>query len=623
MGWDAFGLPAEQHAIKTGTPPSENTAQNVATFKRQLQRLGFSYDWSREINTTNPDYYKWTQWLFLKLYEKDLAYVANVPVNWCPGLGTVLANEEVINGKSERGGFPVVRRPMRQWMLKITKYADRLLDDLDLIDWPDSLKEMQRNWIGKSQGAQVDFQLADDAPTKGQVRVFTTRPDTLFGATYMVLAPEHELVDAITIESQREAVAAYIKQAGQKSDLQRTDLAKDKSGVFTGTYAVNPVNGERVPIWVADYVLIDYGTGAIMAVPGHDERDWEFASTYELPIKEVVSGGDVSREAYTGSGALVNSEFLDGKEVKQAKAHIISWLEERGAGKGTINYKLRDWLFSRQRYWGEPFPLIHLEDGTVRPLTEDELPVRLPPMDDYKPSETGQPPLSKATDWLHTTDPATGAPATRETNTMPQWAGSCWYYLRYVDPDNTRDPWDPEKEAYWMPVDLYVGGAEHAVLHLLYARFWHKVFFDCGLVSTPEPFHRVVNQGMILGKTYRAYRTEDGAWIDHTQCGEHPELSGDEVHPSRIEYRGPGRGQVGRRDPHAPGAWSHAGHAGREDVQVVGQRGQPRRGHRGVWRRRPAPVRDVHGTSGAGQALGSALGQRRLQVPDPHVAPAV
>lgn len=512
MGWDAFGLPAEQYALKTGTHPAETTEKNVATFKRQLKRLGFSYDWSREINTTDPNYYKWTQWIFLKLYERDLAYIAEVPVNWCPELGTVLANEEVIDGKSERGGFPVVRKPMRQWMLKITEYADRLLEDLDLIDWPDHLKEMQRNWIGKSKGAEVEFAL--DADTTGglhaNIRVFTTRPDTLFGATYMVLAPEHPLVAQITSAAQKEAVEAYVETAAHKSDLQRTELAKEKTGVFTGAYAINPANGERVPVWIADYVLASYGTGAIMAVPGHDQRDWEFAKTFDLPIVEVVSGAeDLDAAAHTGDGTAVNSGFLDGLDVQQAKEKMIAWLEEQGKGQGTINYKLRDWLFSRQRYWGEPFPIVHLEDGSHQPLPEEQLPLRLPELDDYKPNATGEPPLSKATEWLHTTDAHTGLPAMRETNTMPQWAGSCWYYLRYIDPHNDERPWSPEKEAYWMPVDMYVGGAEHAVLHLLYARFWHKVLFDAGLVSTPEPFQRVVNQGMILGKTYLYYLDED------------------------------------------------------------------------------------------------------------------
>lgn len=489
MGWDAFGLPAEQFAIKTGTHPAIKTAENIATFKRQLKQLGFSYDWTREVNTTDPGYYKWTQWIFLKLYEQGLAYIAEVPVNWCPALGTVLANEEVIDGKSERGGFPVVRKPMRQWMLKITAYAERLLSDLDQIDWPEHLKEMQRNWIGKSKGAEVDFVIDPETAngTNGNIRVFTTRPDTLFGATYMVLAPEHALVDTITSDAQRGAVSDYIKQAANKSDLQRTDLAKEKTGVFTGAYAINPVNGGKVPIWIADYVLASYGTGAIMAVPAHDERDWAFAKTFDLPIIEVISGGeDVQAAAHTGDGVAVNSGFIDGLAVDEAKETMISWLEQEGKGKGTINYKLRDWLFSRQRYWGEPFPIVHLEDGTHAPLPDEMLPLTLPEMEDYKPNESGEPPLSKATEWLHTE--VNGEAATRETNTMPQWAGSCWYYLRYLDPKNDLQAWSPEKENYWMPVDLYVGGAEHAVLHLLYSRFWHKVLFDCGLVFDPELF---------------------------------------------------------------------------------------------------------------------------------------
>ncbi len=540
MGWDAFGLPAEQHAIKTGTHPRDTTAENVATFKRQLKRLGFCYDWTREINTTDQSYYKWTQWIFLKLYQQGLAYIAEVAVNWCPALGTVLANEEVIDGKSERGGYPVVRKPMRQWMLKITEYADRLLEDLDLIDWPEHLKEMQRNWIGRSKGAEVDFALDPDSSggTEGNIRVFTTRPDTLFGATYMVLAPEHELVPEITDAAHEATVTEYINRAAQKTDLQRTDLAKEKTGVFTGAYAINPVNDEKIPIWVADYVLASYGTGAIMAVPGHDERDWEFAKKFDLPIVEVISGGDVDEEAHTGDGVAVNSGILNGLAVDKAKATIIEWLEEQGAGKGTINYKLRDWLFSRQRYWGEPFPILHLEDGTHVPLPEEALPLTLPEMEDYKPSGSGEPPLAKATEWLNTEAPNTGEPATRETNTMPQWAGSCWYYLRYLDPDNDVQAWDPEKESYWMPVDLYVGGAEHAVLHLLYARFWHKVLYDCGLVSTPEPFQRVVNQGMILGKTYQYYVDTDGTPVAYTDRDDYDHLTG-EVHPDYVRTVGP------------------------------------------------------------------------------------
>ncbi len=505
MGWDAFGLPAEQYAIKTGTHPSVKTAENVATFKRQLKALGFSYDWEREVNTTDPGYYKWTQWIFLQLYHQGLAYVAEVPVNWCPALGTVLANEEVIDGKSERGGHPVIRKPMRQWMLAITEYADRLLEDLDDIDWPEHLKEMQRNWIGKSKGAEVDFkvdpQTADGL--EANIRVFTTRPDTLFGATYMVLSPEHPLVDDLTSEEHKLDVEAYKKEAAMKSELQRTELQKEKTGVFTGAYAINPVNDEKVPIWVADYVLMSYGTGAIMAVPGHDERDWEFAKKYDIPIREVVSGGDVQQEAYTGDGELVNSQILNGLSVPEAKKKITAWLEEQGTGQGTINYKLRDWLFSRQRYWGEPFPILHRADGETVALPEERLPLRLPEVEKYQPSGTGESPLATIEDWVNIVDPESGMDAKRETNTMPQWAGSCWYYLRYLDPHNDAEPWDKDKERYWMPVDLYVGGAEHAVLHLLYARFWHKVLYDIGAVSTKEPFQRVVNQGMILGRTFR------------------------------------------------------------------------------------------------------------------------
>ena len=510
MGWDAFGLPAEQHAIKTGTHPRDATRTNIATFKRQLKSLGFSYDWRREINTTDPDYYKWTQWIFLQLYEEGLAYIDEVPVNWCPELGTVLANEEVIDGRSERGGHPVIRKPMRQWMLKITDFADRLLDDLEKIDWPEHLKEMQRNWIGRSEGANVFFPVDPESTggAEADIEVYTTRPDTLFGATYMVLAPEHPLVDEITDEEHADSVDLYQAQAAQKSELERAELQEGKSGVFTGAYAINPVNDEKIPIWVADYVLMSYGTGAIMAVPGHDQRDWDFADQHDIPIVEVITGGDVSEEAHEGDGTLVNSDFLNGLSVDEAKEKIIDWLEEHDKGEAAVNYKLRDWLFSRQRYWGEPFPVIHLEDGTVKPVPEDQLPVELPELEDYQPTETGEPPLAKAEDWVQTTDPETGQPARRETNTMPQWAGSCWYYLRYLDPHNDANPWDEDVEQEWMPVDLYVGGAEHAVLHLLYARFWHKVLYDCGYVSTEEPFQRVVNQGMILGRTY-TYGVDD------------------------------------------------------------------------------------------------------------------
>ncbi|MGG3495886.1 leucine--tRNA ligase [Peribacillus simplex] len=496
IGWDAFGLPAEQYAIDTGNDPAEFTEHNINTFRRQIKALGFSYDWDREINTTDPDYYKWTQWIFLKLYEKGLAYIDEVAVNWCPALGTVLANEEVIDGKSERGGHPVERRPMKQWMLRITAYADRLIDDLNDVDWPENIKDMQRNWIGRSEGAEVTFNIDgfDDTFT-----VFTTRPDTLFGATYAVLAPEHPFVDKITTADQRQAVDAYLDEVKHKSDLERTDLAKDKSGVFTGAYAINPVNGEKMPIWIADYVLISYGTGAIMAVPAHDERDYEFAVKFELPIKEVVAGGDVTSEAYTGDGLHVNSEFLDGLNKEEGISTMIKWLEEKGIGTKKITYRLRDWLFSRQRYWGEPIPIIHWEDGTMSAVKEEELPLILPKATDIKPSGTGESPLANITEWVNVTD-ENGRKGRRETNTMPQWAGSSWYFLRYIDPDNKEALADPEKLKEWMPVDIYIGGAEHAVLHLLYARFWHKFLYDIGVVPTKEPFQNLFNQGMILGE---------------------------------------------------------------------------------------------------------------------------
>lgn len=497
IGWDAFGLPAEQYAVKTGTHPKITTEKNINRFREQLQAIGFSYDWDREVNTTDPNYFKWTQWIFLKLFEKGLAYEDEVAVNWCPELGTVLANEEVIDGKSEVGGFPVVRKPMRQWVLKITEYAERLLQDLDDLDWPESLKDMQRNWIGKSIGAEIDFQV--DGYDE-QLRVYTTRPDTIFGATYMVLAPEHHLVNEITTDEYRDAVAEYKDQAAMKSDLDRQELTKEKTGVFTGAYAINPANGKKIPIWIADYVLVSYGTGAIMAVPGQDERDWEFAEKFDLPIVRTVQPEEgFDGKAYTGEGPAINSEFLNGLEIKAAKKKIIDWLEEKGAGKKAVNYKLRDWLFSRQRYWGEPFPIIHV-DGEAKAVPESDLPLELPEVDKYQPTGDGEPPLANATDWVKTTDPETGKPALRETNTMPQWAGSCWYYLRYISPDWDGGPVDPDYEKYWMPVDLYVGGAEHAVLHLLYARFWHKVLFDLGVVSTKEPFQKLVNQGMILGE---------------------------------------------------------------------------------------------------------------------------
>ncbi|MGG0542258.1 leucine--tRNA ligase [Priestia aryabhattai] len=497
MGWDAFGLPAEQYALDTGNDPAEFTELNINNFRRQIKSLGFSYDWEREINTTDPNYYKWTQWIFLQLYKKGLAYVDEVAVNWCPALGTVLANEEVIDGKSERGGHPVERRPMKQWMLKITAYADRLLEDLDDLDWPESIKEMQRNWIGRSEGAHVHFTIDGYDET---FTVFTTRPDTLFGATYAVLAPEHPFVDKITTAEQKEAVEAYLDQIKSKSDLERTDLAKDKTGVFTGAYAINPVNGERMPIWIADYVLMSYGTGAIMAVPAHDERDYEFAVKFELPIKEVVAGGDVSKEAYTGDGEHVNSDFLNGLDKEEAISNMIQWLQANEKGEKQVTYRLRDWLFSRQRYWGEPIPVIHWEDGTTTGVPEDQLPLVLPKTTEIKPSGTGESPLANIDDWVNVVDPETGKKGRRETNTMPQWAGSCWYYLRYIDPTNSEALADADKLKEWLPVDIYIGGAEHAVLHLLYARFWHKFLYDIGVVPTKEPFQKLFNQGMILGE---------------------------------------------------------------------------------------------------------------------------
>ncbi|MCC8435569.1 leucine--tRNA ligase [Brevibacillus sp. M2.1A] len=497
MGWDAFGLPAEQYALDTGNDPAEFTEHNINTFRRQIKSLGFSYDWDREINTTDPNYYKWTQWIFTKLYEHGLAYIDEVAVNWCPALGTVLANEEVIDGKSERGGHPVERRPMKQWVLKITAYAERLLADLDELDWPESIKEMQRNWIGRSEGAEVTFGIEGHDET---FTVFTTRPDTLYGATYAVLAPEHKLVEQITVPTQKEAVEAYLDQAKRKSDLERTDLAKEKTGVFTGAYAINPVNGERLPIWIADYVLISYGTGSIMAVPAHDERDYEFAKTFDLPIKQVIAGGDISKEAYTGDGEHINSGMLDGLNKEQAISKMIEWLEAEGKGNRKVTYRLRDWLFSRQRYWGEPIPILHLEDGTMKVVPESELPIMLPKTKEIKPSGTGESPLANISEWVNTIDPETGMKARRETNTMPQWAGSCWYFLRFIDPHNDKALADPDKLKEWLPIDIYIGGAEHAVLHLLYSRFWHKFLYDIGVVPTKEPFQKLFNQGMILGE---------------------------------------------------------------------------------------------------------------------------
>ncbi len=506
IGWDAFGLPAEQYAIKTGTHPSETTKKNVENFTRQIKSLGFSYDWDREINTTDPNYYKWTQWIFLQLYKRGLAYVSEAPVNWCPALGTVLANEEVIDGKSEVGGYEVIRKPMRQWMLKITAYAERLLQDLEELDWPERIKAMQRNWIGKSLGAEVVFKV--ESPIAANIKVFTTRPDTLFGATFLVLSPEHPLVRSIVTPPCRDAVDAYCNQAAKKSDLERTDLAKTKTGCFTGAYAINPVNGAKTPIWIADYVLASYGTGAIMSVPAHDTRDYEFAKTFDLPIIQVIEGGDIEREAYTGDGVHINSGFIDGTNVKDGKQKMIEWLESTGTGRGAVNYKLRDWLFSRQRYWGEPFPIVWDKDGNHHPLPEEQLPLTLPEVKSYEPSGTGESPLANIDSWLHVGD------MTRETNTMPQWAGSCWYYLRYIDPNNDTAPFSEENEKYWMPVDFYIGGAEHAVLHLLYARFWHKVLYDIGLVHTKEPFKKLFNQGMILGLSYKDAR---GALVPNDQ----------------------------------------------------------------------------------------------------------
>ena len=497
MGWDAFGLPAEQYALDTGNDPREFTKQNIDTFRRQIKELGFSYDWDREVNTTDPNYYKWTQWIFKKLYEKGLAYVDEVPVNWCPALGTVLSNEEVIDGKSERGGHPVERRPMRQWVLKITDYAEKLLADLDILDWPESLKAMQRNWIGKSVGAEIDFKIEG---TDKAFTVFTTRADTVFGVSYCVLAPEHKLVEEIVTEGQRAAVEEYLDIVKRKSDLERTDLNKDKTGVFTGAYAINPVNGEKVELWIADYVLASYGTGAVMAVPAHDERDYEFATKFNLPIKAVIEDNGEVVVPFYGDGKHINSDFINGLNNEEAIAKVIEFLEENKVGRSKVTYKLRDWLFSRQRYWGEPIPIIHWEDGTMTTVPDSELPLLLPETDNIKPSGTGESPLANIEEWLNVVDPETGKKGKRETNTMPQWAGSCWYYLRYIDPHNDEMFADPEKLKYWLPVDVYIGGAEHAVLHLLYARFWHKVLYDLGLVPTREPFQKLFNQGMILAE---------------------------------------------------------------------------------------------------------------------------
>ncbi|WP_251920382.1 leucine--tRNA ligase [Ligilactobacillus salivarius] len=507
MGWDAFGLPAEQYALNTGNSPREFTKKNVNNFRRQIKSLGLSYDWDREVNTTDPAYYKWTQWIFEQLYKKGLAYEAEVPVNWSPDLGTVVANEEVIDGKTERGGFPVIRKPMRQWVLKITAYADRLIDDLDDLDWPEAIKEQQRNWIGRSVGSAINFPVSGDENTK--IEVFSTRPDTIFGVAALVLAPEHELVKQLTTPEHENEVEAYIEKISHKSDLERTDLAKDKTGVFTGSYVVNPVSGEKLPIWIADYVLNSYGTGAVMVVPAHDERDHEFAQKFDLPIVQVIEGGDVQKEAYTGDGVHINSDFLNGMDKDEAIDAINNWLEENGVGEKKVNYRLRDWLFSRQRYWGEPIPVIHWEDGETTLVPEDELPLYLPKATDIKPSGTGESPLANLDDWVNVVD-ENGRKGRRETNTMPQWAGSSWYFLRYIDPHNNHEVADYEKLKEWLPVNLYVGGAEHAVLHLLYARFWHKFLYDLGVVPTKEPFQKLVNQGMILGSNHEKMSKSKG-----------------------------------------------------------------------------------------------------------------
>lgn len=509
MGWDAFGLPAEQYALKTGHNPKDFTNKNIDHFRDQIQSLGFSYDWDREVNTTDPKFYKWTQWIFEQLYKKGLAYESEIMVNWAPDFmgGTVVANEEVEDGKTKRGGYPVYRKPMRQWVLKITAYADRLIDDLDLVDWPESVKEMQRNWIGRSEGASVFFPVVGDEDTK--IEVFTTRADTLFGASYVVLAPEQELVDQLTTPEHKVEVEKYKEEASRRSDLERTDLNKDKTGVFTGSYVINPVNGEKLPIWISDYVLASYGTGAVMAVPSGDQRDYDFATKFDLPIKPIIEGADISEGAFDGDGKHINSGFLDGLNVVDAKQKMIDWLEEHDAGHKKVNYRLRDWIFSRQRYWGEPIPVIHWDDGTTSLVPEDELPLELPKTDNIEPSGTGESPLANVEDWVNVYD-ENGRHGLRETNTMPQWAGSSWYWLRYTDPHNDKEFASKEALDYWSPVDLYVGGAEHAVLHLLYARFWHKVLYDLGLVPTKEPFMKLVNQGMILGSNHEKMSKSKG-----------------------------------------------------------------------------------------------------------------
>jgi len=523
MGWDAFGLPTERQASKEGIHPTIVTERNTNTFRQQLQKLGLSYDWSREICTSTPNYYRWTQWIFLKLYEKGLAYQAEIPVNWCPALNTVLANEEVKDGVYVETGDPVERRLMRQWMLRITEYAERLIADLELVDWPESLKEMQRNWIGRSAGAKVKFEIANSSEV---FEVFTTRPDTLFGCTYCVLAPEHPLINQIVSVEQSSAVTEYVEQAKRKSERERIAQEEAKTGVFSGAYAICPVNQQPVPIWISDYVLMNYGTGAVFGCPAHDERDYAFAKKFGLSIVEVVSGGNIPEQAYTGDGAHINSDFLNGLNTEEAKLRIIDWLEKHNYGHSQITYRLRDWLFSRQRYWGEPIPTLYLEDGTVKPVSENDLPVILPYLEEVSATSDGQPPLSKATDWINVQESESGQTAFRETNTMPQWAGSCWYYLRFLDPENDQEPWSVAAEKRWMPVDLYLGGAEHATLHLLYARFWHKVLYDLGYVSTPEPFHRLFNQGMILSRSFRDLRGKyhypyeveerDGQWFSRS-----------------------------------------------------------------------------------------------------------
>ncbi|HIZ71481.1 MAG TPA: leucine--tRNA ligase [Candidatus Atopostipes pullistercoris] len=495
MGWDAFGLPAEQYALDTGNDPAEFTNENIKTYKNQITSLGFSYDWDREINTTDPNFYKWTQWIFTKLYEKGLAYQDEVAVNWCPALNTVLSNEEVIDGVSERGGHPVYRRPMRQWMLKITAYAERLLEDLDEVDWPESIKEMQRNWIGKSEGASVKFRVVD---SEIELETYTTRPDTLYGTTYVVIAPEHKLLTDIVADSHKDKVNAYVKEVETKSELERTSLNDDKNGLFTGTYVKHPITGEKLPIWVADYVVASYGTGVVMATPAHDERDYAFAQKYDLPIKSIIDLPEGETLPYNGDGKHIESDFLNGLYNEEAIQKMNDWLEENGKGHREINYRLRDWVFSRQRYWGEPIPIIHWEDGTTTAVPEKDLPVELPKTKNIHPSGTGESPLANIENWVNVTDPKTGMKGRRETNTMPQWAGSSWYYLRFIDPNNEEFLADPEKLKEWLPTDLYVGGAEHAVLHLLYARFWHKFLYDLGIVPTKEPFQKLFNQGMIL-----------------------------------------------------------------------------------------------------------------------------